>query len=167
MLFATYTVSGQVAIEKDAVTNTSVILEFNDQHSSNTGGKAKSLILPIVTSETALAKSEGVIFFDANDQKVKYMKSATEAIAMSDAGTANIAAPINADKAVDGVLITDGTVTTTDKAVLRLESNSKAMILPRVNDVEAMYNPAAGSMVYDLKSNSIAVFNGSVWSFWN
>lgn len=168
MLFAAYTVSGQVAVEKDAVTNASVILEFNDESAAT--GVAKGLILPIVTNATDVEKVEGTIFYDASDKKVKYVKSATEVIEMSEAAasTVTITTPTATETATDGVVITDGTVTTADKAVLKLESNSKAMILPRISNVEtALNNPAAGTIVYDLASDSIAVFNGSVWSFWN
>lgn len=41
----------------------------------------------------------------------------------------------------------------------------KAMILPKTT-YSAIVNPAAGMMIYDTTAKQLAVFNGTVWSFW-
>ncbi|MXV37893.1 hypothetical protein GO491_04250 [Flavobacteriaceae bacterium Ap0902] len=161
-LFATSNANAQVSIEKSSITNNSTILDFYDEF---VGGVAKSLILPQVSDPTG---EEGSLVFDTTDQKIKF-KNNTLWVDMTPAGNANVEAPATDDIANNsGVIISDGTKSTTDPAVLKLESKEKAMILPRVSDVEkALPNPEAGSIVYDIKSKSIAIFNGSVWSFWN
>ena len=61
-----------------------------------------------------------------------------------------------------------GDANTTADGVLVLESATKALVLPTVNDVQNILNPSAGMMVFVNKAGSkrLAVFNGTVWSFW-
>lgn len=66
-----------------------------------------------------------------------------------------------------GTIIADGTSTSTAEGVLVLESASKALILPQVEDVTQLPGPKAGMICYDMATDSMAVFNGTVWSFWN
>ncbi|MDO5656520.1 MAG: hypothetical protein Q4G27_10310 [Flavobacteriaceae bacterium] len=152
-------------MEQAAVTNpATTILEFHDQLN---GGPAKGLVLPTVQTPTG---SEGAILFNGPAGVVQY-HNGTAWVAMSPASAAApYVTPATADVNTMGTVISDNTVTepTTDAAVLKLESTSKAMILPRVSNVEtALSNPAPGTMVYDVASKSIAIFNGEVWSFWN
>ncbi|SIQ64345.1 hypothetical protein [Chryseobacterium indoltheticum] len=59
-----------------------------------------------------------------------------------------------------------GTPTATP-GILVLEDTNKAMILPRVASPHLnIINPAPGMMVYDTTAKQLAVFNGTVWSFW-
>jgi hypothetical protein len=51
--------------------------------------------------------------------------------------------------------------------ILVLEDANKAMILPKVASPHLnIISPAAGMMVYDTQKKQLAVFNGTVWSFW-
>ena len=51
--------------------------------------------------------------------------------------------------------------------ILVLADTDKAMVLPKVASPHLnIVNPAAGMMVYDTTSKQLAVFNGTVWSFW-
>ena len=52
--------------------------------------------------------------------------------------------------------------------VLVLESTTKAMVLPQVDDVNNIPSPSPGMIVFVRKEGSerLAVFNGSTWSFW-
>ena len=51
--------------------------------------------------------------------------------------------------------------------LLVLADTDKAMVLPKVASPHLnIVNPAAGMMVYDTTSKQLAVFNGTVWSFW-
>ena len=54
------------------------------------------------------------------------------------------------------------------KGALVLESSSKAMVLPIVEDVNNIPNPSPGMIVYVKKENAkrLAVYNGKYWSFW-
>jgi hypothetical protein len=50
---------------------------------------------------------------------------------------------------------------------LVLESTSKALVLPKVANAETeIKSPAVGTMVYDLYSKSLAIFDGAKWNFW-
>lgn len=160
----------QVSIEKDFTGNPSVILEFNDTRDAartadgtvEVNGLNKTLILPIV-SEINPASSEGTIWFDANDDIIKY-KSATSIVDMSDVGIDVSSPGVNEISTSQGVII--GEESSFAPGVLVLEATDKAMVLPVVNSVAAVVNPEAGSMVYDKQEKAIAVFNGVEWFFW-
>lgn len=51
--------------------------------------------------------------------------------------------------------------------VLSLNASDKAMVLPNVADATQLPSPQAGTIVYDRKSQSLAIYNGQVWNFWN
>ncbi|MGV4461834.1 hypothetical protein ACQ1Q5_09910 [Ornithobacterium rhinotracheale] len=53
-----------------------------------------------------------------------------------------------------------------DKGILQLESKSKALILPKVQSVENIKNPIIGTIVYEIKKQALAIFNGDRWYFW-
>ena len=61
-----------------------------------------------------------------------------------------------------------GATSSTADGVLVLESNTKAMVLPQVLDVQNIPSPSPGMMVYINKSGAkrLAVYNGTNWSFW-
>ena len=61
-----------------------------------------------------------------------------------------------------------GAQTSVADGVLVLESNTKAMILPTVLDVQLIPSPSPGMMVYVNKAGAkrLAVYNGRKWSFW-
>lgn len=61
-----------------------------------------------------------------------------------------------------------GANTSAADGVLVLESANKAMVLPQVVDVNDIPSPTAGMMVFVNKTGAkrLAVYNGSVWSFW-
>lgn len=57
--------------------------------------------------------------------------------------------------------------TDTTPGILILSDADKAMILPKVASPHLnIINPAAGMMVYDTVNRQLAVYNGTVWSFW-
>lgn len=61
-----------------------------------------------------------------------------------------------------------GASTSSADGVLVLESSSKAMVLPIVNNTNQIINPSPGMMVYLNKTGAkrLAVFNGTKWSYW-
>ena len=64
-----------------------------------------------------------------------------------------------------GVII--GKQSTTAEGVLVLESDTKALILPKVESpVANIKSPVAGTMVYDPTKKIMAIYNGKDWSFW-
>ncbi|MDG4945996.1 hypothetical protein NMK71_06185 [Weeksellaceae bacterium KMM 9713] len=168
---AVLNLKAQVSIDKDFTGNPSVILEFNDRreeaktNNSTTAidGFNKTLILPVVDQIDENSSSEGTMWFDANDNIIKY-KSASAVVSMTEAGR-DVSAPTGNEASNDsGVVI--GAESTTAKGVLVLESTDKAMVLPVVDGVGEIINPTPGSIVYDKSQKSMAVFNGQVWTFW-
>lgn len=57
--------------------------------------------------------------------------------------------------------------TDTTNGFFVLADTNKAMVLPKVADPHLnIINPEPGTMVYDTTSKLLAVYNGSVWTFW-
>ena len=53
------------------------------------------------------------------------------------------------------------------EGILVLENTNQAMVLPKVASPHLnILNPTPGLMVFDTASGQLAVFNGSVWTFW-
>ena len=162
-------VYAQVAIGKGSVQNSSISLEF--------GNENRGMVLPWVTSAGAVEGAvEGTVVYDLSDHKVK-VKIASGWKDLSVDLTGTTIDPHNAT--VDLATIqNDVTTENTDAAVrigtptatpgiLVLEDANKAMVLPRVASPHLnIINPAPGMMVYDTTAKQLAVFNGTVWSFW-
>lgn len=174
LFIATLAVSGtafsQVVIGDKvgtAADKTSVLLEF-----ANTNNKG--IILPYVRTK-AVTPTEGSIILDASsatDARVKYYNGTWVDLSGQGADVTTVLASqptqtevteTNIAKAIIGAsasAVTDG--------VLVLESNTKAMVLPQVSDVNNIPSPSPGMLVYVNKAGAkrLAVFNGSKWSFW-
>lgn len=163
-------IPAQVAIGKTPTVNTSVSLEF--------GNENRGMILPWVTNTSAIVDAvNGTMIYDLSDHKVK-TKYASGWKDLSVDATGTTVDPLTN---VDGVMIQDshtentgakvsiGTSTSVPEAngILVLEDQNKAMILPKVASPHLnIIDPAPGMMVYDTSAKQLAVFNGTVWSFW-
>ena len=65
------------------------------------------------------------------------------------------------------VLIGGNPDTDTTPGILVLADTDKAMVLPKVASPHLnIVNPSPGMIVYDTTKKQLAVFNGTVWSFW-
>lgn len=153
----------QVAIGKQSITNTSVSLEF-----ANT--ENRGLILPYITDKTSIA-TPGAVIYDTTDHKVKYLKDTNTwfDFSIDTTGAADISIQ-GSDKTEQSTaktaIGTNGTTDTTP-GILVLTDTDKAMILPNVASPHLnIINPAPGMMVYDTTKKQLAVYNGTVWSFW-
>lgn len=159
--------SAQVAIGKSTLSNTSVSLEF--------GTANRGIVLPWVTSTAAVTGAvNGTMVYDLTDKKVKIKyNSVWKDLSVNTAGTT-----VDPLTSTDGVLIQNtatentaakvsiGTLTATP-GILVLEDTNKAMVLPKVASPHLnIINPAPGMMVYDTTTKLLAVFNGTVWSYW-
>jgi hypothetical protein len=142
---------GKASVDGDA------ILDFP---LSNTG-----IILPIVDAlPTGAAASNGTILLDKTDITVK-MRENDVWVPLSDAGSLTGTMPNTSAETGGGVII--GAPSSPAQGVLVLESASKALVLPKVDDpVASMKSPVAGTICYDTVSKTIAVFDGLKWSFW-
>lgn len=174
---------GQVAIGKAAISNIpattipnpSISLEFGDY----VAGQGKGIIVPWVTSAASVTGAQqGTIVFDTADKIMKYRKNdgswfnltknetttlAGQAYDTTGAVNTTLQASLT-EKSVAKTAI--GTPTATP-GILVLEDANKAMVLPKVpNPHVNIVNPEPGMMVYDTTTKQLAVFNGTVWSFW-
>ena len=160
----------QVAIGKASVTSPSVSLEF--------GTGNKGILLPWVTGfSTVTGAVNGTLVYNTTDKKV-YVKYASGWKDLSVDATGTTVDPLTS---VDGLTlqnsITDldnakvqiggDPATDTTPGILVLADTNKAMVLPKVASPHLnIVNPSPGMMVYDTTKKQLAVFNGTVWSFW-
>ena len=164
LLFAT-TLSAQVAIGKATVSSPAVSLEFYD-NADNTRG----IILPWVTSTAAVTGAvNGTIVYNTADRKV-YVKYASGWRDLSVDTTGTVTTTLQdslTDLDTAKVLIGGDPATDTTPGILVLADTNKAMVLPKVASPHLnIVNPSPGMMVYDTAKKQLAVFNGTVWSFW-
>lgn len=147
-----------------ATNQTSVLLDFaKDQN--------KGIIVPYVRT-LPINPAGGTIVLDASTPTAARMKywNTVEWVDLS-GQSANltpylIIQPTTAEDATEKVII--GSTTSSADGALVLESNTKAMVLPIVANVQDIPSPSPGMMVYVKKEGSkrLAVYNGSKWSFW-
>ena len=164
LLFAA-TLSAQVAIGKATVSSPAVSLEFYD-NANNTRG----IILPWVTSTAAVTGAvNGTIVYNTADRKV-YVKYASGWRDLSVDTTGTVTTTLQdtlSDLDTAKVLIGGDPATDTTPGILVLADTNKAMVLPKVASPHVnIVNPSPGMMVYDTTKKQLAVFNGTVWSFW-
>lgn len=131
--------------------------------------------------------ANGTIIFDLSDKKIKYRKPGqwfdltgepTFPLTVKNDSNDNIT--FAGFDAIDSTLqdniqeqssakVAIGTNASDDETVgiLVLTDTDKAMVLPKVASPHlAIQNPAPGMMVYDTVKKQLAVYNGTVWSFW-
>lgn len=141
----------------------SALLDFPDS-------ATKGILLPNTTNTNDAGATPGTILFDLTDDKVKYhdntgWKDMTASSSTDITAAYDLAA--NAELSSKGVKIEDGSLNETLDGALSLSSSTRALALPKVNGVEHLPGPKAGMMCFDTSRNSLAVFNGKVWTFWN
>ena len=160
-------VFSQVAIGKSAVSSTGASLEF--------GTGNRGLVLPWTTSTTAVDNASpggakrGTLIYDLSTHKVR-VKNNTEwfDLSVNESGTANTSIQdTKTDKPDAKVVIGENGATDSTVGVLVLSDTDKAMVLPKVASPHLnIMNPAPGMIVYDTVSRQLAVYNGTVWTFW-
>ncbi|MEG0926699.1 hypothetical protein [Chryseobacterium sp.] len=158
----------QVAIGKTSVSNASVSLEF--------GADNKGMIMPWVTNGASVTGAvNGTMIYDISDHKVKYFKSGSwsdlngetelnpETIGAADTSLQDSKTESSTAKVIIGA----NPATDTTPGILVLTDTNKAMILPKVASPHLnIINPAPGMLAYDTNLHMLAIFNGTVWSFW-
>jgi hypothetical protein len=149
-------VKAQISINKSTV-DFSSLLDFG-------AGTTKGIILPIVETLPTTAVN-GTTSMDKNEQKVK-MKQNGVWVNMSGIGNVSrVSFNTSTDVSQNGIII--GSTKSTAAGVLVLESNTKALILPKVNSPHLnVKSPVAGMICYDTASNCVAIFDGTNWNYW-
>lgn len=166
-----------------ATNKSSVLLEFKANDN-------KGIIVPYVRAlPTGAALVGGTIILDARSTslggpvtsaRVKFYDAKNSVWVDLSGQDANLTSPTDYMSSQPTVL--QAPESTTSKAiigarssaadgVLVLESTTKAMVLPIVDDVQNILSPSPGMMVYvkgvtPTFKKRLAVFNGSKWSFW-
>ena len=147
-----------------ASNKTSVLMEF-----ANTNNRG--LILPYVTDKTNVI-TPGSIILDASTPtaaKVKYYNGTTWVdLCVQPANVSSYLSIQPTSKENANAKVVVGSSTSSADGILVLESATKAMVLPVVTDYQNIVNPAPGTMVMTSNNGikSLAVYNGSQWSFW-
>ncbi len=149
--------SAQIAIDKSTVDGDG-LLDF-------AAGTTKGIILPSITSTPGVV--EGTIVFDSNDNKIKYFNGSWVSL-NADSGESRMATNTVTDIANSNQGVIIGAESTDAPGVLVLESDDKALILPKVASPElSVVNPEAGMICYDTTTQRLSVFNGKVWEVWS
>jgi len=158
--------------------NPFISLEFGDY----VAGQGRGIVLPWVDSAADVAGSvNGTIFLDVNDKIVKYQNGTGTYFSLSKNETTQVGSSntFNTLGVVSTTLQSNLTDLPTAKVsigtpvipnvpgVLVLESTTQAMVLPKVASPQNnIFSPEPGTIVYDTDSRQLAVYNGTVWSFW-
>ncbi len=144
---------------------TSVLLDFAPNQN-------KGIILPYVRT-LPTSPTEGTLILDATDPtkaRIKYYNGTWVDLSGQDADVTGILAtqPTASQIPETGEKVIIGAASSAANGVLVLESTTKAMVLPVVQDVQNIPSPSAGMMVYVNKEGAkrLAVYNGSKWSYW-
>ena len=149
----------QIAIGKQTVDGNSTVLDFD-----NVPGNTKGLILPATSGFPTGTLVNGTVIFDVTDSKVKVYENDTWK-SLSDTGNSSAVILNNSAETGKGVIM--GEAASTADGVLVLESQDKAMILPKVAQPHlSVKNPYPGMICYDTTSKTLAIFDGSVWNYW-
>lgn len=154
--------NAQVAIGKNTMSSKNVSLEF--------GSENRGLILPWVSSTGNLTGAvNGTLAYSTADKKV-YVKYASGWKDLSVDTTGVVDSSLQdtlTEKTNSKVVIGGNANSDTTPGVLVLSDSNKAMVLPKVaSPHNNIVNPAPGMIVYDTTAKMLAVFNGTVWTFW-
>ncbi|KYH05100.1 hypothetical protein A1704_13120 [Chryseobacterium cucumeris] len=151
--------NAQVALGKTTLESASSSIEF--------GNENRGIVLPWVTDTSGIQNVvNGTLIFDISDMKVKvYQNNLWKDLSVDTTGNADTSLQDNLTDQPEAK-VSVGTPSSVS-GILVLEDSNKAMILPKVTSPHLnIISPAAGMMVYDTQKKQLAVFNGTVWSFW-
>lgn len=169
LITASYLGFAQIIIGDNVGTATdtsSVLLDF-------AANQDCGIILPWVTTLPTVSQvEEGTFILDASDPthaKVKFYNGSW--VDLSSNYTADISSYIIDQPTANenpNAKVVIGADTSTAEGILVLESQTKAMILPMVESIYDVMEPAPGMMVYtnDGTKKRLALFNGVSWTFW-
>lgn len=148
-----------------ASNKTSVLLEFEGQN--------KGIILPY-TRTLPSSPTEGTLILDASTSsaaRVKLYNGTWVDLSGQDADITSslLIQPTSSQTAEDSnAKSIIGNSSSQADGVLILESQTKAMVLPTIENTDDIINPSPGMLVYIKKTGAkrLAVFNGNKWAYW-
>lgn len=171
ILFAVFTANAQVSIGGNQTVNgNSTLLDFAGQTATSNPADQETanfrgIILSATDNSPALTSANnGTFLFDKATKKVRMYEGNIWVNLTDEGSTENFVTNTSAEVG-NGTII--GANTSSATGVLTLESSNKAVILPHIKNPHiTVKGPYAGMMCYDTVSNSVAVFDGTNWSYW-
>ena len=164
IVFGLMSFKAQVNIGGTSMSSPSASLEF--------GIGNKGIVLPYVTSASDVVAAgvvDGTFIFDSTDKKVKLRTNGQWFdFTKDETGSVNVSIQTTKAENVNAkAVIGSNANNDTTPGILVLSDTNKAMILPKVASPHLnIVKPASGMMVYDTSAHQLAVYNGSVWTFW-
>ncbi|MTG99392.1 hypothetical protein NWE55_13355 [Myroides albus] len=162
LLTSVSTYAQQVTIGKESIEFKSSILEFADMQN-------KGMVLPVFAKDNLDKESvAGTLFLDETQKKVLLFLGEEKYMDLSvTPGEVNLEY-YNGVQEISGVQSSISLEPNlTIPGVLVLQSDSKALVLPRVESPHLnIKNPTAGTIAYDTNSKMLCIYNGKDWSFW-
>lgn len=161
LMFSTFT-KAQVLIGTDNIDGESIIMDFNNE-TNNT----KGIILPSVDKLPEYnnkSSNNGTFLYNKDSQNIMMYENNSWRY-LSEYGSNKLLASDDAEEIGSGIIV--GSETSEAEGVLILESNDKAIVLPKITDPHKNVNgPYPGMICYDIKSKSFAIFDGEYWNYW-
>ena len=176
----------------NTITNPSISLEFYD-NADNTKGLVLPWASTVNNQPTAYNATtgagyrgmqgtvvDGTIILDLSDKKIKYRRNGAWSNLTGDLPLIAGSTTYTTFNAIDSSLqdnrkeednakaaIGANGASDTTAGILVLTDSNRAMVLPKVASPHLnIKNPAPGMMAYDTTKKQLAVYNGTVWSFW-
>ena len=165
---------GQLAIGKAEVEGAGT-LDFSS-------GENKGILLPIVSdmpenpangtfvfnNDQNHADKLKVMVFEKNQWKPLSEIGTIEAVQENGQNLTTGFQPNLSEEVGEGVVIgTNSEESPVPEGILVLESKNQALILPKVVDPHLhVKSPRAGTILYDITTKSLVVFDGEVWNYW-
>lgn len=146
---------------KQQFSSSSSILEFPENDT-------RGLVLPKVNVGLVTKVEEGMLVYDVIEKKIKYSKGIGiwEDLSINIGEVDPDELPTLIEDTSARTLIGNN-VNVSTEGVLVLDSTSRALVLPRVENPHLrMISPPTGTIVYDTKTNMLCVYNGKEWAFW-
>jgi len=158
-LFISAFANAQVGFEKESVDGSGLV-DFPS-------GTTKGIILPQVSDNANMTNvAEGTFVFDGTTSKVKYYNGTAWVELTGQAGTSKTLLAGSENNQSKGLVI-GAADSPAEKGVLILESQDKALILPKViNPAVNVQSPSAGMICYDPVAKLVCFYNGTSWAFW-
>lgn len=153
----------QVAIGKNNVSSPDSAIEFARGN--------KGIILPWVASadkvDAVATAVPGTLIFDSTDKRVKLKTNMGWTDLSQREGDVDLTLQNSLIENLNAKVIMGANKMDASPGILILSDNNKAMVLPKMDSPHLnIINPAAGMMAYDTLKHQLAIFNGSVWTFW-
>ena len=164
-------INAQVSIGGNQIVNgSSTLLDFAGQTSTSNSGDQETtnfrgIILSAVDNSPVLTSvNNGTFIFDKTTKKVRMYENNIWVDLTDQGSDGNLVTNTSAEVGNGAIIGADTSLAT---GVLILESANKAIVLPHIkNPHTTVKGPYAGMICYDTVSNSLAVFDGTNWSYW-